>query len=226
MRIMWNPDPRQLAALKAALFVACLLPAGRLVYEFLTDKLAATPVEDLGRGLGFWAVSLLLLTLCVTPARRLSGAQWLMRFRRMLGLFAFFYAALHVSSYLWLDQRFDWQEIGGDIAKHPWMILGIASFVLLLPLAATSNKAMVRRLGGARWQSLHGLVHLIAPLAVVHYWGMAKPESSAPAFYALAVIWLLGMRALWRKVDRQKKLESAMSRPRSGKVIPIIAKKR
>ncbi|MDD5295585.1 MAG: sulfoxide reductase heme-binding subunit YedZ [Rhodocyclaceae bacterium] len=224
---MWNPSSRQLALIKVLLFMVCLIPAGWLGYRFLEDDLGANPIEALIRGLGDWGLRFLLITLTVTPARRLFGLHWLLRLRRMLGLFAFFYASLHLSGYLVLDQFFDWAEIGRDIAKRPFITLGMFTFVLLLPLAATSSNAMIRRLGGKRWQALHSLVYAIAVMAVVHYWWMVKLDITHPAIYSLILSVLLGLRLWWRKLDERKKIESAMLKPRPGtRVIPIFPGKR
>ncbi len=202
---MWNPPPRQLALIKLALFLACLAPAAWLGYRFIMDDLGSNPIEALIRGLGDWALRFLLLTLTVTPLRRLTGQHWLMRLRRMLGLTVFFYALLHLLGYVVLDQFFAWTEIGKDIAKRPFITLGMLTFLLLLPLAATSSHAMIRRLGGKRWQALHSLVYAIAILAVVHYWWMVKLDITQPALHALILAVLLGLRLLWyRRTSRRR----------------------
>ncbi|MDO9226424.1 MAG: protein-methionine-sulfoxide reductase heme-binding subunit MsrQ [Pseudomonadota bacterium] len=183
--------------LKASLFLLCLGPLASLIYGVLTDSLGANPIEALTRGLGDWALRFLLITLAVTPLRRLAGLDWLLRLRRMLGLFAFFYACLHFTSYLWLDQFFDWAEIGKDIVKRPFISIGFASFLLLIPLAITSNNAMIRRLGGRRWRQLHRVVYAIAMFAVLHYWWMVKQDITQPVLYAVALAGLLGVRLYW-----------------------------
>lgn len=194
---MKAPGPRRMAAIKALVFAACLLPLAALIHGLLTDRLGANPIEALTRGLGEWTLRLLLLTLAVTPLRRLAGLPWLIQLRRMLGLYAFFYAVLHFMSYLWLDQFFDWGEIGKDIVKRPFITVGFAAFLLLIPLAATSTNAMVRRLGGERWRRLHRAVYAIAVLGVLHYWWLVKKDVTQPAIYAVLLAVLLGLRLLW-----------------------------
>lgn len=198
------PTPRRMAALKAALFAACLLPLAGLAYSLIADTLGANPIEALTRGLGDWTLRFLLLTLAVTPLRRLAGVPWLIQLRRMLGLFAFFYAALHFVSYIWLDQFFDWGEIARDIVKRPFITVGFAAFLLLVPLAATSTNAMVRRLGGRRWRGLHRAVYAIAIFGVLHYWWMVKKDVTQPAIYAVLLAILLGLRLLWRLQELQR----------------------
>lgn len=220
---MWNPSNRQLALIKLTLFLLCLLPAARLGWLFVADDLGANPIEAVIRGLGDWALRFLLITLTVTPLRRWTGAAWLLRLRRMLGLYAFAYALLHFLGYVVLDQFFDWGEIGKDIAKRPFITLGVATFLMLIPLAATSSNAMIRRLGGRRWQELQYLIYPIAIMAVVHYWWMVKADILQPALYGLALAGLLGVRLWWRREDRQRKLAAMMPKPK-GKVIPILRK--
>lgn len=192
------PTPRRLAALKTALFLLCLVPLAAYIHGAATDNLGANPIEAVTRGLGEWTLRFLLLTLAVTPLRRLSGLAWLLRFRRMLGLYTFFYACLHVLSYVWLDQFFDWGEILRDIVKRPFITVGFASFLLLIPLAVTSSNAMIRRLGGRLWQRLHRAVYAIALFGVLHFWWMVKRDVTEPAIYATLLAILLGMRVVWR----------------------------
>ncbi|HMM53583.1 MAG TPA: protein-methionine-sulfoxide reductase heme-binding subunit MsrQ [Candidatus Desulfobacillus sp.] len=205
--------PARLAAVKAALFILCLMPLARLAWLGWADGLGANPIEFISRHLGAWTLNFLLATLAVTPLRQLSGWHWLMRLRRMLGLFAFFYALLHFLAYVWLDQFFDWAAIARDIAKRPFITAGFAAFVLLLPLAATSNAAMLRRLGGRRWQRLHRSIYAIAVIGVAHYWWLVKKDFRLPLFYAVLLGALLGLRALRLSRERQRQL-SAYSRSR------------
>jgi methionine sulfoxide reductase heme-binding subunit len=204
---------RQLAALKRLLFVLCLVPPVRLAWGAWHDALGANPIEFIQRSLGDWTLNFLLITLTVSPLRKLAGWHWLLRLRRMLGLYAFCYALLHLVSYLWLDQFFDWQAIGKDILKRPFITVGMSAFMLLLPLAATSSNAMIRRLGGRRWQQLHRSVYAIATLGVVHYWWLVKRDITLPALYAALLGLLLGIRALWRAQERQ--------RPGAGLIKPL-----
>jgi len=194
---MKAPGPRRMAVIKGLLFTACLLPLVSLVHGLLNDSLGANPIEAVTRGLGEWTLRLLLLTLAVTPLRRLTGLPWLIQFRRMLGLYTFFYAALHLLSYVWLDQFFDWGEIWKDILKRPFITVGFAAFLLLVPLAATSTHAMIRRLGGRRWRSLHRSIYPIAVLGVLHYWWLVKKDVTQPAIYAALLAILLGLRLFW-----------------------------
>ncbi len=175
---------------KAALFLSCPLPLLWLGYAALSDNLGANPIEALTRSLGEWALRFLLLTLSVTPLRRLSGWGWPLRLRRMLGLFAFFYALLHLSSYIVLDQFFYWPEIWADITKRPYITIGMFSFMLLIPLAVTSTNSMMRRLG-RNWQRLHRLIYPLAIGAVLHYLMLVKVLSPAPLIYAVILSLLL-----------------------------------
>jgi len=193
-----NPPARAIAGIKAVVFVLALLPLARLVAGFALDRLGVNPIETITRSTGTWTLVFLLVTLSVTPLRRLSGLHGLLRLRRMLGLFAFFYACLHFTTYVWLDQFFDWRGIVKDIAKRPFVTVGFAAFVLLIPLAATSTNAMIRRLGAARWQALHRLVYAIAVLGVVHYWWLVKKDVTQPALYAAVLAVLLGYRVAMR----------------------------
>lgn len=186
------------AWLKGALFVACLMPLARLVWLATEDALGANPIEFVTRSTGTWTLVLLLLTLSVTPLRRLTGRNELIRYRRMLGLFAFFYVCLHFTTYIWWDQFFDWTSIIKDIRKRPFITIGFACFVLLIPLAATSTNAMMRRLG-RRWQQLHRLIYLIAIGGVVHYWWLVKKDITQPALYAAVLLALLGYRVAIKK---------------------------
>ncbi|ENO85293.1 sulfite oxidase heme-binding subunit YedZ [Thauera linaloolentis] len=200
------PSGAQIALLKAAVFFACLLPALDLALGWRNGTLGANPIETLTRASGEWTLRFLLITLAVSPLRRYSGLHWLLRLRRMLGLFAFTYAAAHFMAYIWLDQFFDWRAIAHDILDRPFIAVGFAAFVLLVPLAATSSKAAIRRLGGRRWQSLHRSVYAIAILAVIHFWWLVKADLLKPFIYALILAVLLGLRAWWRELERRRQL--------------------
>ncbi len=192
--------------LKIAVFIAALLPASRLAYAALFDVewLGPNPAETLTRGLGDWALRLLLLTLAITPLRRLTGWNPLLRFRRMLGLFCFFYVLLHVSSYVSFDMVFNAADIVKDIGKRPFITVGFTSLVLLTPLALTSTNAMVRRLGSRRWIALHRLIYVIGPLAVLHFWWMVKRDITQPLIYAVVLAILLALRLRWAKDRRTR----------------------
>ncbi|MBI3523392.1 MAG: sulfoxide reductase heme-binding subunit YedZ [Betaproteobacteria bacterium] len=223
---MFNPSARQLSVLKVITFALCLAPLARLVWGALDDTLGANPIEFITRSLGTWALNFLLITLTVSPLRKLSGWNWLLRLRRMLGLFAFFYVVLHLTTYLWLDQFFDLQAIAKDILKRPFITVGMSAFVLLIPLALTSNNAMIKRLGGKRWQKLHRAVYAIGILGVLHYWWMVKLDTTLPQVYAVLLALLLGIRAIWREQERRRQLAGNSSLPSKphGKNIPITAK--
>ncbi len=213
------------AWLKPPLFLLCLAPLAYYAWGVQADTLGANPVEAVTRGLGTWALNLLLATLSVTPLRKILGWQWLLRLRRMLGLFVFFYASLHLATYLWLDQSLDWPAIARDILKRPFITVGMVCFALLVPLAATSNSLALRRLGGRRWQELHRTVYAIAILAVLHYAWMVKADIRTPLLYALAVAGLLGARAAWRLQERQRQLAGAYARKPPRRIVPIALRK-
>lgn len=200
------PTPRQLGWIKAALFVLALGPFARLALFTFTDRLGANPIEFITRNTGDWTLYFLCLTLAVTPLRRLTQWHWLIRLRRMLGLFAFFYAALHFTTFIWFDHFFDLQEMWKDVVKRPFITVGFTCFVLLVPLAATSTNGMVRRLGGRRWQWLHRLVYLIAPLAILHFWWMkaGKHDFAQPILLGTIVALLLLVRVWWWARGRAK----------------------
>jgi sulfoxide reductase heme-binding subunit YedZ len=183
-------------ALKVVVFVLCLLPVAWLVWGAFNGRLGANPIEKITRETGTWALRFLCLRLAVTPVRRLTGWNGVIRFRRMLGLFAFFYACLHLTNFVAIDHFFAFSEILKEIVKRPYITLGMTAFVLLVPLAVTSTAGWVRRLGGRGWQRLHRLVYVAASLAVVHYWALVKADTTRPWRYAAIVAGLLGVRAL------------------------------
>ncbi|WP_150578301.1 sulfite oxidase heme-binding subunit YedZ [Pandoraea aquatica] len=185
---------------KVVVFLLALVPLLRLVVYGLTDQLGANPVEFITRSTGTWTLVMLCITLAVTPVRRVSGMSWLLRFRRMLGLFACFYGALHFATYFWLDQWFDWTSILRDVTgKRPFITVGFVAFVLMTLLAATSPHAVMRRMGGRRWQRLHRVIYAIAVLSILHYWWMkaGKNDLAQPLIYAMVVAGLLGARVVW-----------------------------
>lgn len=200
------PSPAQLSAIKLVVFLLCLVPAAQLAFDWQREALGANPIETITRASGEWTLRFLLITLCVTPLRRLTGLHWLLRLRRMLGLFAFAYGAAHFTTYIWLDQFFDWPAIAADIVKRPFITVGFSAFVLLVPLAATSSAFAIRRLGGRRWQALHRSVYAIAILGVVHFWWLVKADVLEPLVYALILSALLGARAWWREAERRRQL--------------------
>ena len=207
-------DSKQLGRLKVTAFVAATLPFLLLALRGWNSwrgqpfNLGANPIEFITRDLGECTLIFLMITLAVTPLRRLAGWQWLIKLRRMLGLFAFFYASLHFVTYIWLDQFFDLQDIVKDVIKRPFITVGFLAFLCLLPLALTSTNAMVKRLGGKRWQALHRVVYGIAMLGVVHYWWLVKRDIREPLLYAGILALLLGMRIYWT-VQKRKQATSA-----------------
>lgn len=184
---------------KPFVFVTCLLPACWLVYGVFNGLLGANPIEAVLRDLGDWALRFLLVGLAISPVRRIMGWAWVMRYRRMIGLFAFFYAFMHLSIYIGVDHFFDWSTIWKDIVKRPYITIGMAAVLALVPLAVTSPKAMVRKLGGARWKALHKLVYPIAIAGVVHFFLLVKADIREPLIYGTILAFLLGER-LYRRL--------------------------
>ena len=213
------------ARLKLALFLLALLPLGRLLWAAWTGDFGPNPVEFVQRWTGTWTLNFLLLTLCISPLRVWTQWHWLLRLRRMLGLFTFFYATLHFLSFIGFDHSFDVDAIARDIFKRPFVTVGFAAFVLLIPLAATSNQWAIRKLGGRRWQELHRSVYAIGLLAVLHYSWMVKADISRPLAYAAVLGVLLGLRVWWRVQERNRQLAGAYRPKRRGRVIPIVVRK-
>lgn len=195
-----DPTPRQLTLIKATLFALALLPLARMTWLTVSGQLVE-PLEFITRGSGDWVLYFLCITLALTPLRRLSGWNWLIKLRRMAGLYAFFYACLHFLAFLWFDHFFDLAEMFRDVLKRPFIAVGFSAFLLLIPLAVTSTSGMQRRLGGKRWQRLHRLIYLIAPLGILHFWWMkaGKNDFAEPIVFALVVALLLGLRLAWRR---------------------------
>jgi len=182
---------------KVPVFLLCLVPLGILIWRALTANLGANPVEFIQHATGDWTLRFLVFTLCITPLRKLLKLSDMIRYRRMLGLFAFFYACLHFLTYLGPDQSFDLAAIWKDIAKRPFVTVGFAAFVLLIPLALTSTAGWIRRLGGRRWQMLHRLIYISAICGVIHYYWLVKSAVLRPLTYGAIVAVLL----LWRLGD-------------------------
>ena len=193
-----TPSRKQMSWIKALAFLLASFPLIRLIWLGVHDNLSANPIEFIERSTGFWALLILLITLSLTPIRLITNRVWQLQLRRMLGLFMFFYACLHIAIYLWLDFSFVWADISKDIIKHPRILLGFFAFILTIPLAITSNKAMVRRLG-ERWKQLHQLVYLIAILGVVHFWWLVKKDIREPLLYASILVLLLAIRIYYKK---------------------------
>lgn len=191
-------ETRTVQRVKLVLFALCLYPLGSLIWLGFAGGLGADPVEFIRRTTGTWTLDFLIITLSVTPLRRATGWHWLIRLRRMFGLYAFFYAAIHVVTYLWLDHLFDVTEIWRDVVKRPLIAAGFLSFALMIPLAATSTDRMMRRLGGKRWQQLHRAVYLVAVAGVIHFWWLVKIDYTRPLVYSVIIGGLLVARIAFR----------------------------
>ena len=179
---------------KLALFVNALVPLGLLAWDWRGGRLGANPLDFVTRATGTLTLVFLVLTLAVTPLRRLTGANWLVRLRRMLGLYAFFYGALHLLAYVWFDKWFDPSAIAEDVARRRFILVGALAFTTMVPLAVTSTDRMIKRLGGKRWQKLHRLVYVSAAAGVIHYYLLVKSDVRKPLLFAAAVALLLGYR--------------------------------
>ena len=187
------PNKKQILLFKAFVFLLCLVPFFRLFVLALQDDLSANPVEFVERATGFWTLFILLLTLSLTPIRLLTGIAWPIQLRRMTGLFMYFYACLHITTYVWLDHSFFWPDISHDILKHPYVLVGFSAFLFTTPLAITSNNFIIRKLG-RRWKQLHRLVYLIGILGVVHFWWLVKKDIREPLLYGCILLALLAIR--------------------------------
>ncbi|WP_414683408.1 sulfite oxidase heme-binding subunit YedZ [Methylophilus sp. UBA6697] len=181
--------------LKCLIWLGALIPVSRLIYLGVSDGLGANPVEFIERSTGTWALVFLLLSLSITPLRHLTQQAWLIAVRRLLGLWMFAYACLHVTTYLWLDYQFDWADIVKDIVKHPYVLVGAAALLLTLPLAATSNQRAIKALK-QRWKSLHKLVYVIGVLVLLHFWWLVKKDVTEPVIYSLVFALLIALRWL------------------------------
>jgi sulfoxide reductase heme-binding subunit YedZ len=182
---------------KVVVFLASLIPLGILVWLGFHNQLTANPIEFITHWTGDWTMRFLILSLAITPLRKILKQPLLIRYRRMLGLFAFFYVCLHFATWIGLDKFFNWPEMMKDVAKRRFITVGFAGFVLLVPLAVTSTAGWIRRLGGKRWQLLHRLVYVTAILGVIHYWWLVKSDIHKPLQYAVIV----GLLLLWRVAD-------------------------
>jgi len=206
---------------KSIVFLAALLPCIRLAWLGAHDGLGANPVEFIIRSLGTWALIFLLISLSITPIRQLSGASWPMHFRRMLGLFVYFYACLHMLSYAGLDLWFDWAAISGDIVKHPYVLVGLTALLMLTPLAITSNQVMMKRMG-RHWKSLHRSVYLISIFAILHYWWLVKKDFREPLLYTVILIGLFAIRLIHNYRKAGHAAFPFTQQHRSKTTIPII----
>src|SRR4051812_46703989 len=183
--------------LKPVLFLACFAPISRLVWRGLHSDLGANPIEAITHFTGDWTLIFLMTTLAITPVRKITRQYWLIGFRRMFGLFAFLYGCLHMTTYVWLDKFFDIHEMLADIAKRKFITAGMTAFTLMIPLALTSTKWSIRKLGGRRWQALHRLIYFSAIAGVIHYIWLVKADLKKPLEYAFVLGVLLALRGLF-----------------------------
>jgi sulfoxide reductase heme-binding subunit YedZ len=182
--------------IKPVIFLACLGPLGRLAWKGFHGMLGANPIEVITHSTGDWTLTFLLVTLSITPLRKLTRQYWLIGLRRMFGLYAFFYGTLHLTTYVWLDKFFDVHEMLADVAKRRFITAGLTGFVLMIPLALTSTKGWIRRIGGKRWQALHRLIYFSAAAGVIHYIWLVKADLRKPLQYAS----VMGMLMVYRVV--------------------------
>ena len=204
-------DAPTVQRLKAVLFLLCFFPLASLVWLGFTGGLGADPVEFIRRSTGTWTLDFLVVTLSITPLRRVTRWHWLVRTRRMFGLYAFLYAVIHVVTYFWLDQLFDLDAIWRDVVKRPLITVGFLSFVLMIPLAATSTDRMARLLGGKHWQQLHRAVYLVAIAGVVHFWWLVKLDYTRPLIYSVIFGGLLLARVVFRSGRSRSAIHTAQS---------------
>ena len=203
---------------KLVIFLACLVPLARLGWNAYHGLLGANPIEVITHATGDWTLRFLCLTLAITPARMLTKQYWLIRLRRMLGLFAMFYGTLHFTTYIWLDKFFDAHEMVKDVIKRPFITMGFTAFVLMIPLAITSTSGWIRRLGGKRWNVLHRLIYFSAIAGVIHYVWLVKKDVTKPLEYAAIITVLLGYRLATWAIPR---LTSRRSATLSRKPVPV-----
>lgn len=209
--------------LKPLVFLVCLIPFAQLAHQAYTGDLGVNPIETITRFTGSWSLIFLLTSLAVTPLRRLTGLNELIKIRRMLGLFAFFYASLHFATYLGLDLFFDFHAIGKDILKRPYITAGFIAFVIMVPLAITSTSGMIRRLG-KRWQQLHRLVYVAAIAGVIHFYWLVKADIRRPAQYGAVLALLLGFRLVARRRSARTAKSAPRGKPtRSTVIVPKAA---
>ncbi len=190
------PDKWKDRLVSGAVWLACAAPLLWFVVQGFTGDLSANPIQYVLRQLGVWALRFLCVALAMSPVARLLKQPWITRYRRRIGLWAFAYVCLHLSTYIGIDQLFDWPTIGKDIAKRPYITIGMAAFTMLIPLAVTSADKLRRRLGPKRWRRLQQMIYLIAPMGVVHYYLLVKADPRPPLIYGAVVVALLGYRAM------------------------------
>ncbi len=194
---------KRITLAKIAAFLACLVPLAHLGWKGYNDMLGANPIEVITHSTGDWTVIFLLITLAITPLRRFTRQLWLIRFRRMLGLYAFFYACLHFTTYIWLDKFFDWPAMVKDVRMRLFITVGFTGFVLMIPLAVTSTQGMIRRLR-KKWVTLHRLIYASACAGVIHYWWLVKADHRKPALYLAILLPLLAYRVIDWALKRRR----------------------
>ena len=199
---MFTPD---IKFTRVVLFANGLVPAALLAWDAYHGRLGANPIEFATRATGVLTLVFLFITLVVTPLRKLTGANWLVRFRRLVGLYAFFYGSLHLLTYVWFDKFFSAREIVEDVSNRPFITIGMASFLFLVPLAATSTNGMIKRLGGKRWAKLHKLTYVAAIGGVIHYYMGVKADTTIPVIFAVVLALLLGYRWVRSRMDAATK---------------------
>ena len=210
---------RWIVLLKIVVWCSCLFPVSVLVWKGTHDGLGANPLSEITLTTGHWTLYLLLTTLAVSPLRKITGLNWLIRFRRPIGLFAFFYGCLHLLTYLWFDKGFDLHEIVKDIYKRPFITAGMTAWTLMLPLALTSTAASIRWLGGKRWQGVHRLIYASAIAGVVHFWWLVKRDLTRPEIMAVILTLLLGFRIIDRFIATRPP-RTAAAAPGSSATLP------
>ena len=183
---------------KVLIFLNALVPLMLLLWDVYRKRVGANPVEFMTRTTGMLTLIFLMISLAVTPVRKITGSNWVVKFRRMLGLYAFFYGALHLLTYVWFDRFFNFRSIAGDVLQRPFIAIGMTAFFLMVPLAITSTSKMIKRLGGKRWAKLHRLVYLAGVGGVLHFWMLVKSDTRLPLTFAFILLLLLGYRLLIR----------------------------
>src|SRR5690348_14011499 len=205
---------RWIIVLKVIVWTLCLAPVSWLAWKATHDLLGANPLSEITLSTGHWTLYLLLTTLAISPLRKITGLNWLIRFRRLVGLFAFFYGCLHLMTYLWFDKFFDLHEIVKDIYKRPFITAGMTAWLLMFPLALTSTAASIRLLGGRRWRILHRLVYASAIAGVVHFWWLVKRDLTRPEIMAAILTLLLGFRVVDRFLANRPSRPAALAHER------------
>jgi sulfoxide reductase heme-binding subunit YedZ len=201
-----NPTQLRRRVFKPVVWLLCLAPFALLIYDGFTDNLTANPIEKITNHTGIWTLRFIVATLAITPLRWLTGVNQLINYRRLVGLFAFFYGCLHFTTFFFFDHQFDVAGMWQDVLKRPYITAGFVAFVLMIPLAITSTTGWIRRMGGKKWNLLHKLIYITALAAVLHYFWKVKLDATNPVYYGLVVAALLGFRA-WRNFARKKASE-------------------